>query len=120
MWGFGHQPIKGSMVCTPSRAFIERPFSRSVAESGDRILRGMSTVPALPTDAALTVIRHPSVWWEALRVIWAVSTNAVPVPHEPYLRWRALTAYGDADQPFRPDDLLEYLRWRKRMRRGSP
>lgn len=44
----------------------------------------------------------------------------MPVPHGPYLRWRAMTAYGNADQPFRSDDLIEYLRWRRRMRKGSP
>ena len=44
----------------------------------------------------------------------------MPVPHGPYLRWRAMTAYGNADQSFRSDDLIEYLRWRRRMRKGSP
>ncbi len=38
------------------------------------------------------------------------------VPESEYLRWRKTTAYGDPGASLTPDDVVRYLRWRRRQR----
>ncbi|MGD2051620.1 MAG: hypothetical protein PVI35_04000 [Acidimicrobiia bacterium] len=40
----------------------------------------------------------------------------LPNPDRAYVRWRMLTAYGDPDGSPSPDELVAYLRWRRRQR----
>lgn len=68
--------------------------------------------------SARTVIRHPSLWPVALvqlvrlrRPGWWRQPPFLPVPDERYLRFRRLTAYGDADHPLEPADVEAWLRW---------
>jgi len=64
------------------------------------------------------VVRHPEVWWVALRqahrlipTAWWRRAPHLPLPDAAYLRFRLATQYGRADHPPRPEDLLSYLRW---------
>jgi hypothetical protein len=61
---------------------------------------------------------------EAVRTAWAMRSRQwwtrkprVPVPDRDYLRWRSLTAYGDADAAIVAADLKSFLVWRSGFRR---
>ena len=45
-------------------------------------------------------------WWKRLLL----------VPESEYLRWRTITAYGDPEARITPEDVVRYLRWRRRQR----
>ncbi len=80
----------------------------------------MSTnLPGIDRAAVVAVLRHPSLWWTALRVLvrlvprgwWRVRPH-LPIPDAAYLRFRMVTAYGgDGTAPADPEDLVTYLRW---------
>jgi len=81
----------------------------------------MDPVPSLRMLAV--VARRPGLWVEALRAAphlarrgWWRRPPFLPLPDGEYLRWRAATAYGAPDAPVRPEDLVGYLRWRRRQR----
>ncbi len=74
---------------------------------------------------ATEVLAHPTLWWPALVAVarfaprgWWRRPPFLPTPDERYWRFRMETAYGDADAPVDPDDLLEALRWTRRSRRA--
>ena len=61
---------------------------------------------------------------EAVLTAWAMRSRRwwarkprVPVPDRDYLRWRSLTAYGDADAAIVAADLKSFLVWRNDFRR---
>ena len=74
--------------------------------------------------ALAIVLRHPSLWWVALRQVrvlaptgWWRRLPFLPLPAPGYLRFRMETAYGGAgDQMPVPDDLVTYLRWCRDVR----
>jgi hypothetical protein len=67
---------------------------------------------------AVEVLKVPAVWTEALRTMASVRRAPLsPVPDGEYLAWRMHTAYGDGE--VWPEDVVPYLRWRRRMRRTS-
>ena len=80
--------------------------------------------------AALAVVGRPALWGTALRQSvllarprWWRQRPWLPLPDPAYLRFRMLTAYGDADRPPEPSDLVAYLRWCRdypRAGRGVP
>lgn len=71
---------------------------------------GRGAIPAL--------LRRPSLWFEAVRSWWGMrSSNWRVGVSQPYLEWRLLTAYGDETDAMRGQDLLEFLLWRRGMRR---
>lgn len=81
----------------------------------------MDPVPSL--RMFVLVVRRPGLWVEAMRAAsdlgrrdWWRRPPFLPLPDAEYLRWRAATAYGTPDAPVRPDDLVAYLRWRRRQR----
>ena len=64
------------------------------------------------------VLGRPRLWWTALVVArrltprrWWTRAPFLPVPSRAYLRFRKEAYYGDAQTPFRPDDVLKYLSW---------
>lgn len=64
------------------------------------------------------VLMHPSLWVTALRQGtrlarpgWWHRWPPVPKVPEEYMRFRLVTAYGDADAQIEPVDLVTYLRW---------
>jgi hypothetical protein len=68
--------------------------------------------------AIAVVVRHPSLWWIALRQArrlapprWWRRPPFLPLPDREYLRFRMVTQYGDADHAPEPEDLVSYLRW---------
>jgi hypothetical protein len=72
----------------------------------------------------LAVMRHPDLWVEGLRTLWAVAPIGwwrrppfVPAPDPVYADWRLMTAHGESSSPLRPDELIHYLEWRKRQHR---
>ena len=75
--------------------------------------------------AVLAVLRHPSLWQTAVRQTgvlagpgWWRRPPFLPLPAPDYLRFRIETAYGGSgDQAPRPEDLLTYLRWCRRVPR---
>lgn len=66
------------------------------------------------TVARLAV--RPVLLWEALRAFIGMRAHGGLRPSSGYLRWRAHTAYGDGMSGIRHDDLVTFLRWRRRMR----
>ncbi len=67
-----------------------------------------------------SALRHPSVLVEAVAAGWSARPRSgwrawLPVPDRSYWAWRLHTAYGDAEPD--PDDTVDVLRWRRRMRR---
>ncbi len=49
---------------------------------------------------------------------WYRRPPFLPVPPASYLRWRMETAYGDPHAVPPREDLVRYLTWAARMRRG--
>jgi hypothetical protein len=70
------------------------------------------------------VVRRVDLWVEGVRAALAHvrrrwwTRSAVPTPSTTHLAWRRATAYGSADHPIEPDDLVAYLEWRRRQRRA--
>ena len=71
----------------------------------------------------LAVLGRPALWAEATRALAAFSRDGwwrrapfLPIPNREYVRWRIATAYGSAGAPVAGDDVVAYLRWRKRQR----
>jgi hypothetical protein len=69
------------------------------------------------------VARRPSLWPTAIRTAatlaprgWWRRPPFLPVPDRAYLRFRAVTQYGDADRRPDPDDVIQYLTWCATMR----
>ncbi|MCP3974912.1 MAG: hypothetical protein GY720_10505 [bacterium] len=72
------------------------------------------------------IIRRPRLWGEALRAAAALIPRAwwrqsprIPVPEQDYLAWRRATAYGSADAPMEPRDVVMFLEWRRCFRRAT-
>ena len=70
------------------------------------------------------IARHPGLWPEVVRVLVAVSPDRwwrafpfVPRVDPDYSAWRIATAYGTETAAVPGNDLISYLRWRKRQRR---
>jgi hypothetical protein len=89
-----------------STAFLRPPYNRRV-----------------PLRVFLAVLRHPTLWGEAVRAAralgckeWQFRLLLVPPPERVYLKWRIATAYGSPDAVLEPDDVIAYLRWRQRHR----
>lgn len=68
--------------------------------------------------AAAAVARRPSLWVTAVRQAarlavpgWWRRRPWFPRPDPAYLRFRLVTAYGDAEQAPRAVDVVSYLRW---------
>lgn len=81
---------------------------------------GPDAVPlAWLRQAALAVLRRPSLWPVALRQAavlaapgWWRRPPFLPLPARDYLRFRLQTAYGGGgDRGPSPDDLVTWLRW---------
>ncbi len=53
---------------------------------------------------------------EAARVAWSLRRRHHLLPSQTLVRWRTFTAYGH-DGSIRTDDLVSFLRWRRRVRR---
>ena len=73
------------------------------------------------TVAAVAV--HPGLWRTALAESWLLARPGwwrrwppLPRPDPAYLRFRRQTAYGDAGQVMTPEEVVDYLRWCRRMR----
>ena len=68
--------------------------------------------------AASAVARRPDLWTTALRQVgrlapdgWWRSAPHLPLPDPAYLRFRMVTAYGDAEAAAVPTDVVTYLEW---------
>jgi hypothetical protein len=73
--------------------------------------------------ALVAVLRHPSLWWTAARLVLALARPGwwhrppfLPLPSPAYMRFRIETAYGGTgDQPPTAGDVVTYLRWCRRF-----
>jgi hypothetical protein len=98
-------------------------YRRSVGSAA--VAAGTIDVMLYP-GAIRAVLTRPSLWLEAVLTVLAVAPHrwwrsGLPRPEPSYAAWRAAAAYGSPDAAVAPDDLVAYLRWRKRQRaaRGS-
>lgn len=79
----------------------------------------MTGDPSWLTPAVvLAVLRRPGLWVTALRQLarlgprgWWRQPPRRPELPAAYLRFRMVTAYGDAGASPDPDDVVAYLRW---------
>lgn len=72
----------------------------------------------IPLRSLLAVIRRPSLWRPALRMVppgWWRRWPPVPVPPPDYRRFRTETMYGSGGV-LEADDLVAYLEWCRSMR----
>jgi hypothetical protein len=74
-------------------------------------------------SVALAVVRRPDLWITAIRQVFVLAGRSwwtrppfLPVPSRPYLRFRMVTAYGDADRPPDAADVVTYLGWCRQWR----
>ena len=74
--------------------------------------------PRLIFVLALRAVRDPRLAGALIRVAWRFRRRHwfrrppfLPIPDRTYLRWRMLTAYGDADAVPPADDIARYARW---------
>ena len=75
----------------------------------------------IPARAAAAVLRRPSLWRPALRMIpprWWRKWPPLPVPPSSYAKFRTETMYGRGGE-LEPDDLVAYLEWCRSMRRPA-
>ena len=73
-------------------------------------------------DAAVAVLRRPSLWGVALAQLvrlarpgWWRRPPFLPVPDPDYLRFRLETQYGTGQEP-EPEDVVTYLHWCRSFR----
>jgi len=73
--------------------------------------------------AATAVLVHPGLWWTALMQLLVLASPGwwrhwppVPRPDAAYLGFRLQTAYGDPEHEPEPADVVDYLKWCRRMR----
>lgn len=71
--------------------------------------------------ATRAVIRHPTLLPAAIGVLTSMARRGwwrrppfLPRPSAEYVRFRLLTQYGDEDADPTVDDVVSYLRWRRR------
>lgn len=74
--------------------------------------------PNLVVTLTLRALRDPPlasalvrVAWRFRRRHWFRKPPFLPIPDRNYLRWRMLTAYGDADAVPSAEDVARYARW---------
>ena len=77
-----------------------------------------SARPQLGTSAVFAVLRHPSLWFTAVRQMFRLAPNGwwrtapfLPRPDARYLRFRLETQYGDSMHSTESRDLVTYLAW---------
>lgn len=64
------------------------------------------------------LFRRPRLLVEATRTYFAMRRRGRPTPSRAYLRWRSFTAYGEHAAAFESEDVIDFLEWRRRHRRG--
>jgi hypothetical protein len=65
------------------------------------------------------LFRRPFLLIEAVRIYFATRRRRRLMPGDAYLSWRSYTAYGDHNVGFQSDDLIQFLAWRRRLRRTA-
>lgn len=70
-------------------------------------------------DVVRELLRRPFLLIEAVRSYFAIRRRRRLTPATAYLSWRSHTAYGDHDAVFQNDDLIQFLAWRRRLRRSA-
>lgn len=73
----------------------------------------------------VAVLRRPRLWSEAVATSLALAPHGwwrrwppLPLPDPAYWRFRMVTAYGGSGEGGpEPDDVVEYLEWRRLRRR---
>jgi hypothetical protein len=79
----------------------------------------------ITSQLLVAVLRRPDLWVESLRTLVAVAPRRwwrrapyLPLPDSGYTGWRLATAHGDSSIPLRPEELTDYLEWRKCQHRS--
>lgn len=70
-------------------------------------------------NIARTILTRPVLAFEALAAAWGFRSRRRLVPSRDLLAWRIATAYGSTAEPVRSEDLVDFLSWRRAMRRAS-
>lgn len=75
----------------------------------------------IPAKTLLALLRHPSLWPVAARLVpprWWARWPPLPVPPSGYSRFRTETMYGPGGK-LEPQDLIDYLKWCRSMGRAK-
>ena len=56
--------------------------------------------------------------WAFRRRDWWKRPPFLPLPDQPYLRWRMYTAYGDEQAVPPVEDVIRFARWRRELLRA--
>lgn len=62
------------------------------------------------------LLKEPVLLIEAVRAFFSVRRRSGVFVSSVYLDWRIATAYGTSKTTMPTEDLVHYLRWRRRMR----
>lgn len=69
--------------------------------------------------ALWTLLRRPLLLLEGLRFVTEIRRRGRPWPSRAYLGWRLQTAYGADNAGIPASDLIDFLRWRRELRRST-
>ena len=76
--------------------------------------------PAVAAALAARALVDPRLARDLLRLAWSFRARGwwrrapfLPLPPRDYVRWRMLTAYGDADAVPPVADVIRFARWRR-------
>jgi len=74
--------------------------------------------PGLTLRLVARTLREPTLAVDLVRVAWRFRARGwyrrfpfLPLPSQPYVRWRMHTAYGDYDAVPPVEDVVRYARW---------
>ena len=75
----------------------------------------------LSLSSLMAILVRPWLWPTAVGALFAFAKRDwwkqapfLPIPDRRVLGWRVTTAYGQSDMTLAEDDLVSYLRWRRR------
>ena len=75
----------------------------------------------LTWQSIVAVLVRPWLWPTAIGAVFAFARDGwwrqppfLPIPDGDVLEWRVTTAYGRPDMALVPEDVVSYLRWRRR------
>ena len=66
-----------------------------------------------------TILTRPVLAVEAVVAGWAFRARRSLIPSRELLSWRIATAYGSTSDVVQSSDVVDYLEWRRAMRRAS-
>lgn len=104
----------------PLARIITREYTGGMQTPGVRAPAAAGQWATLAVALALRALINPRLAYDLMRLGWSFRARAwwrrapfLPLPPREYMRWRMLTAYGDADAVPPANDVVRFARWRR-------